>query len=206
MIDKRSGASHDRGANMSRSRFRLALIAPAALSAALGGMAVSLNASTAVAMTRLGETADPLIGRWDTGRISAQKLRSALRSAGYTNAAVSRLFRDFGIRKAQEYRFTFYREGGVPFLLGQAWDPSRQQQPRGGDHGPYKLLPRHRFVVRGVDPPTDKNRTIFSYTIKGKRLQLRLVSLNEPAFSPSEVKFDRMADRALTAFPYTKTG
>lgn len=148
--------------------------------------------------------ADPLVGTWDTGPIPVQKLRAALRSAGYSSAKITRMFHDFGIAKAQESRLVFYRQGGAPFRLGQGWDPSKQSRPSGGDHGPYKLLPNHRFVVSGVDPPTDKNRAVFSYSVTGKILRLRLVSLTEPAFSAADIAFDRMAIRSQVAFPFRK--
>jgi hypothetical protein len=147
---------------------------------------------------------DPLVGKWDTGPIPAEKIRSALRAAGYSDARITKQFREFGIVKAQEFRLVFYREHGAPFQLGQGWDPSKQSRPSDGDHGPYKLLPDHRFVVSGVDPPTDKNRAVFSYAITGKTLRLRLVSLTEPGFSATAVAFDRMATRALVAFSYHK--
>jgi hypothetical protein len=133
-----------------------------------------------------------------------QKLRAAVRSAGYSSAKITKMFHDFGVAKASEFRLVFYRQGGAPFQLGQGWDPSKQPGPSDGDHGPYKLLPNHRFVVSGVDPPTDKNRAVFSYSVTGKILRLRLVSLTEPAFSPAELAFDRMAARAQVAFPYRK--
>jgi hypothetical protein len=183
-----------------------------AVFAAAGFAALALLAPTAsggsepsIAFSRIAGTAsDPVRGTWDTGRIPASKLRAALRSAGYSNADVTKLFHEFGIVKAQESRLVFYREGGVPFRLGQGWDPSKQARPTGGDHGPYKLLPNHRFVVSGVDPPTDKNRAVFSYKVTGKTLRLRLVSLSEPAFSAADVAFDRMAIRSQVAFPYRK--
>jgi hypothetical protein len=148
--------------------------------------------------------ADPLFGTWDTGPIPVQKVRAALRSAGYSNAKITKMFHDFGIAKAQESRLVFYRQGGAPFQLAQGWDPSKQPRPSDGNHGPYKLLPNHRFVVSGVDPPTDKNRLVFSYSVTGKILRLRLVSLTEPAFSAAALAFDRMAIRSQVAFPYRK--
>jgi hypothetical protein len=168
------------------------------------GVTVFRSDSAEAAKARERAT-DPLVGTWDTGPIPVQKLRAALRSAGYTNANVTKMFHEFGIVKAQEFRLRFYRQGGAPFQLGNGWDPSQQQPgPNDGDHGPYKLLPNHRFVVSGVDPPTDKNRAVFSYSVTGKILRLRLVSLSEPAFSAAEVAFDRMAHRAQVAFPFRK--
>jgi hypothetical protein len=142
----------------------LTLLVPTALGVSEPSIAFSKTADTA---------SDPLLGTWDTGPIPVQKLRAALLSAGYTNANVTKMFHELGIVKAQEFRLRFYRQGGAPFQLGNGWDPSQQRPgPNDGDHGPYKLLPNHRFVVSGVDPPTDKNRAVFSYSVTGKILRL----------------------------------
>lgn len=92
------------------------------LFAAVGFAALAFLAPTAlggsepsIASSKIADTAsDPLRGTWDTGRIPASKLRVALRSAGYSNANVTKLFHEFGIVKAQR----------VPArLLPRRWRP-----------------------------------------------------------------------------------
>jgi hypothetical protein len=183
------------------------LIAVAGAFGAAASGSVPAAATSSPAVNKSFEhrvAADPLVGTWDTGPVPVRKLRAALLATGYSSAKITKMFQDFGIAKAQESRLVFYRQGGAPFRLGQSWDPSKQSRPSSGDHGPYKLLPNHRFVVSGVDPPTDRNRAVFSYAVIGKILRLRLISLKEPAFSAAELAFDRMATRAQVAFPFRK--
>ena len=178
-----------------------ALIAGALLALALTSSVAAgpRSATTAIA-------ADPLVGTWDTGPIPIRKLRAALVAGGYTNAKVTGLFKQFGMTKAYEFKRSFYRENGLPFLYLKGWDPSRGGEPNDAEHGPYTLLANGRFVSRGVDPPTDRNRQLFSYTVKGKWLTLRLVRLTEPAFSKADLLIDTMLLRASAALPYKRIG
>ena len=84
------------------------------------------------------------------------------------------------------------------------WDPTKRLGPAEPDHCPYTLLPNHRFVARGVDPPTDQARQLFAYAVTPKSLKLRFVSLKEPypQFSKVDLVRDTMLMRIVAAFPY----
>jgi hypothetical protein len=152
-------------------------------------------------------TVDPLVGTWDTGPVAASTLTNGLTADGYTSTQIKTLFQKFGIKGQFEWRLDFYRQGTKPFQLQVGWDPTgHPNAPGGGDHGPYQLLANHRFVVSGADPPTNRNRALWSYRLGGKMLHLRLVHLSEPAFSATAVVWDRMIDRAMAVAPFTKAG
>jgi hypothetical protein len=155
--------------------------------------------------TRAAIASNPLAGTWDTGPVPIAKLRAALVAAGYANASVTKFFRQFGVTKAYEFKSTFYIDHGKRFRAVRGWDPSKQSEPSGSDHGPYKLIGNHRFVARGVDPPTDKIRATFAYRVTRKRLALSYVSLVEPGFSRADLFVDRMMAHASAAFPYKRT-
>jgi hypothetical protein len=112
------------------------------------------------------------------------------------------------MKKAWRNRLLFYKENGVPYLAMSGWDPTRRPGPGDPDHGPYKLLSNHRFVARGVDPPTDRVRETFSYAVTPKRLTLRFVSLKEPRpeFSEVDIVRDTMLMRVIAVAPYVRTG
>jgi hypothetical protein len=150
-------------------------------------------------------TADPLLGTWDTGPFPTNRLRAGLRARGFTRAEVNGFFKNLGLGKVQEFNLVFYSENGVPFQLQTGWDPTRKSMPSDGDHGPYKLLGNHRFTVSGVDPPTDRIHTTYSYTVNGSRLKLRLVKLVEP-FPAAQRRLDRMFPIATALLPYKKIG
>jgi hypothetical protein len=162
------------------------------------GVAVSGPTKTSAAAS------DPLVGTWDTGPITIRKLRTALAATGYTRANMTAFFKQFGITNAYEFKRVFYREGAAPFLWYKGWDPSKGDEPSDNSHGPYTLLPNRRFVSRGVDPPSDRIREVYSYTVTGKRLKLKLVGLTEPA--SFDLFSDRMWLRASAAFPYKRVG
>lgn len=172
-----------------------------------GGL-LALALASGVAAGPSGATSaarsDPLVGTWDTGPIPIRKLRASLVAAGYRNAKITAFFKQFGMTKAYEFKIAFYRENGVPFLYRKGWDPSKGREPRDADHGPYTLLPNRRFVTRGVDPPTDRFRAVFSYTVRGTSLTLRFVSLREPGVSKADLVIDTMLLRASTARPYKR--
>jgi hypothetical protein len=169
-------------------------------------LAVATGVATGSVRTAPTEDTDRLVGSWDTGPIPVRKLRGALVAAGYDNAKVTAFFEQFGIVNAYEFKLVFYREAGVPFLAKNGWDPSTGSEPEDADHGPYTLLPKRRFVSRGVDPPTDRYRVSFAYSITSKRLKLRLVSVREPGLSKHDLVIDTMILRASATFPYKRIG
>jgi hypothetical protein len=146
---------------------------------------------------------DPLVGTWDTGPFPSAKLRTALLNDGYTRSAVRTLFKNLQIGKVYEFNLVFYRQDGVPFQAQTGWDPSKGSKPSDGDHGPYKLLAHHRFTVSGVDPPTDKIHTTYSYAVTTTRLKLRFIRLTEP-FPAAQRRLDRMFPIATALLPYKK--
>jgi hypothetical protein len=149
-------------------------------------------------------TSDPLVGSWDTGPIPKRKLRAALNAAGYTDAQVTGFFEQFGITNAYEFKIVFYRENGVPFSYKKGWDPSAGDEPNDADHGPYTLLRNHRFETRGVDPPTDQFREVYSYRVTRSRLTLGFISLTEPGISEADQATDTMMSRLRAARPYKR--
>jgi len=152
-------------------------------------------------------TSDPLVGEWDTGPIPKRKLRTALSTAGYTGAQVTAFFEQFKIKNAYEFKIVFYRQNGVaflPLLYKRGWDPSTGPEPDDADHGPYTLLANHRFVSRGVDPPTDQYDEVYSYRVNGRRLTLGFVSLSEPGVSEADQVIDTMMSRLRATRPYKR--
>jgi hypothetical protein len=117
---------------------------------------------------------------------------------------VSALFKQFGWSKAAEFKIVFYRDGDTPFLARKGWDPSKGPEPSDADHGPYSTRPHHRFVARGVDPPTDRNRELWSYEVGARQLLLRVVNLSEPGFSRADEATDLMLLRASSARAYKR--
>jgi len=175
------------------------------LCAAIASAAVFAQSA---AGSRSAVRADPLQGTWETKSVSTRALRQVLVSSGSTDAQVASFFKFFGMRKAWRNRLVFYRESGVRFLAMSGWDPTAHPGPAGPDHGPYTLLSNHRFVARGVDPPTDRLRMLFSYSVTGDRLALRFISLKEPypAFSRVDIARDTMLMRIVAAVPYRRAG
>lgn len=179
--------------------------------AALVVVALTSVVSVGVPGTSAAAAPDPLVGTWDTGPIPIRKIRAVLVAARYKNSRITSFFKEFGVTKAMEFKIAFYREKGVPFSYKKFWDPSQGAEPDDADHGPYRLLPNHRYVVRGVTPPTDRIREVFSYKVTGKRLKLTLVSNSQPPDGPigsSGFRFDLVRDmmvlRVQEAFPYKK--
>jgi hypothetical protein len=165
-----------------------------------------LAAPTAGSTTAVG--ADPLQGTWETSSVPLSKLRGVLVGSGSSAAQVTSFFKFFGMKNAWRNRLYFYREGGIPFLALSGWDPTRRSGPSDPDHGPYRLLSGHRFVARGVDPPTDRVRELFGYSVTRDRLKLRFISLKEPypAFSRQDIVRDTMLMRIVAAVPYLRAG
>lgn len=179
----------------------LLALAPTACSSSSSDAASSQPVSPTVTPA---VTSDPLVGSWDTGPIPKRKLRTALSTAGYTHAQVTAFFEQFKITNAYEFKTVFYRENGVPFLYKKGWDPSTGEEPNDADHGPYTLLADHRFVSRGVDPPTDEYEEVYSYRVTGRRLTLGFVSLSLPGVSEADQVIDTMMSRLRAARPYER--
>jgi hypothetical protein len=186
--------------------FRLRIPRQVILCAAIATAAAVFVQSTAA--SRSAARADPLAGTWETKSMSTRALRQVLVGSGSTDAQVTSFFKFFGMRKAWRNRLVFYRENGVRFLAMSGWDPTVRPGPAEPDHGPYTLLSNHRFVARGVDPPTDRARMLFSYSVTGNRLALRFISLKEPypAFSRVDITRDTMLMRIVAAFAYARAG
>jgi len=185
--------------------FRLRVPRRVILCAAIATAAVVVQ-STAGSLSAV--RTDPLQGTWETKSVSTRAMRQVLVSSGSTDAQVASFFKFFGMRKAWRNRLVFYRESGVRFLAMSGWDPTVRQGPAEPDHGPYTLLSNHRFVARGLDPPTDRVRMLFSYSVTGDRLALRFISLKEPypAFSRVDIARDTMLTRIVAAVPYGRAG
>lgn len=183
----------------------LVLVCGALLALAPTACSSSSDASSQpVSTVTSAATSDPLVGSWDTGPIPKRKLRAALKDAGYTNPQVTGFFEQFGITNAYEFKIVFYRENGVPFLYKKGWDPSVGDEPNDADHGPYTLLRNHRFQTRGVDPPTDQFREVYSYRVTRGRLTLGFVNLSEPGISEADRATDTMMSRLRAARPYKR--
>lgn len=148
--------------------------------------------------------ADPLQGTWETSAVPVRTLRATLVRSGYSAAQITSFLKFFGMKNAWRNRLVFYHEGSAPFMAMSGWDPTKRSGPAEPDHGPYRLLSNHRFVARGVDPPTDQTRQLFSYSVTPKSLNLRFVSLKEPypQFSKVDLFRDTMLMRIVAAFPY----
>jgi hypothetical protein len=189
--------SNERRSEMTRTKVGLATVVVVTVTGAI----VAGSSAHAVAP----RTTDPLVGTWDTGPFPASRLRAGLLARGFTRSEVSGFFKNLGLGKVQEFNLVFYRENGIPFQVQTGWDPTMGSKPSDGDHGPYKLLGHHRFTVSGVDPPTDRIHTTYSYTVTGSRLKLRLVKLAEP-FPPAQRRLDRMFPIATALLPYKKIG
>jgi hypothetical protein len=186
---------------LSRSRTVLVLAAAAACVAAIP--TVLTQTGPAAGQPRRAES---LLGTWDTGPIPAAKVRSALIRAGYTATAVARLFRIFQIRKAFEFEYVFYRKDGALFQVRREWEPpSNGRKPAGGERGPYRLLPGHRFVVSNIGPPTDGIQATFAYELSTNRLRLHFSGLVVP-IREAQVLYERMMLTASASRPYKRIG
>jgi hypothetical protein len=176
-----------------------------AVAVALGAAGLCLVAATPAAPQRTARlAADPLVGTWDTGPIPLAKIRAALIAHGYSASQASHMFQTFHMSKSWEWNLSFYRENGVPFQILRNWDPTTQSKPVYGDHGPYKLLSGHRFVARGVDPPTNTWLTTFSYRVTGTRLTLHYISLVEPGVPKVQRHADQKRGIVEAVAPYKK--
>jgi hypothetical protein len=136
--------------------------------------------------------ADPLLGTWDTGRISFDRVRASLDHAGYTEPEIRYFLRDLGIRSAASWRLdlTFYRQRGVAALIRTGWSPEQTATPVDGEHGRYRLLSRHRLAITSADPKFNRWRELYSYKITGKTLRLRVIGETDPTLDKADLRLD----------------
>jgi hypothetical protein len=172
-------------------------------------VAVVSTTSAALASPSSRVTTDPLVGTWDTAPIPVAKIRTALKARGYTTVAIDKMFKSYKflyhIKNSIQYEIRFYREvDQTPFQIRTFWDPSTGPKPLNGDHGPYKLLPGHRFSWVGTTPPTDTYRTTFRYAVDGKTLRLTFLGLVEPGLSAAQLLADKKIPILQALAPYKK--
>lgn len=150
---------------------------------------------------------DPLLGTWDTGRISFDRVTAALRAAGYNEQEISFFQRQFGLRSASSWRFdvTFLRQRGLPTLVRMGWDPAITATPIDGEHGRYRLLANHRLAITSVDK-FRRYREVYSYRIVGRKLKLRVVSRTDPTKSKADLRLDKRLMYVMAAAPLRKIG
>jgi hypothetical protein len=162
------------------------------------GAAATLQQSGAAAR-------DPLQGEWETAKIPMSRIRSAVRSAGYTSAEIKAFLKEFGLARAPALRFnfTFYRDNGAPFVEQRGWNASHAL-PADSDHGPYRLLPKHRIVITSAEPKIHKYRIVFSYTVRHKVLRLRLVSSTNPGLTKKRLRLENCWLYAQVAASFRK--
>jgi hypothetical protein len=147
---------------------------------------------------------DPLVGTWDSGLISIAKIRATLSAHGYAPEQIEKYVHvNNHFMRGENIEIRFYRDGGVPFQIVYAWDPTHGIRPD-GDHGPYVLLSGSKFVSRGTDPPTDTWRTTYSYKVLGTRLSLHFVSLVEPGLSAKQRASDEKRPILMSSVPFKK--
>jgi hypothetical protein len=154
------------------------------------------------------EVRDPLRGTWDTGRIRFDRVKAALTEGGYTEPEIEVFLRQFGLRSTTSWRFdvTFYRDSGLPSVIRTAWDPARTATPTDGEHGRYRLLPRHRVAITSVDPRFRKSREVFSYRVNGRTLTLHVVGKSDPSLTRTELRLDMRFMYLMAAAPLRKIG
>jgi hypothetical protein len=150
---------------------------------------------------------DPLLGTWDTGRISFDRVTAALRAADYNEQEISFFQRQYGLRSASSWRFdlTFYRQRGLPTLVRMGWDPMIAATPVDGEHTRYRLLPNHRLAITSVDK-FRRYREVYSYRIVGRKLKLRVVSRTDPTKTKADLRLDKRVMYVMAAAPLRKVG
>lgn len=149
---------------------------------------------------------DPLLGTWDTGRISFDRVRASLDRAGYTEPEIRFFLRDLGIRSAASWRLdlTFYRQRGAASLIRTGWSPEQTATPVDGEHGRYRLLSRRRLAITSADPKFHSWRELYSYRITGKTLRLRVIGEADPTLKKADLRLDMRKMYVMTAAPFKK--
>ncbi len=151
---------------------------------------------------------DPLLGTWDTGRISFDRIKASLTAAGYTDPEIWFFMRDFGLRGAAGWRFdlTFYHQDGFRSLIRTGWDPETSAMPTDGEHARYRLLPKHRIAIMSTDPKFHRWREVYSYRITGRTLRFRVVGETDPTLTRAELRLDRRGMYVMAGAPLKKVG
>jgi hypothetical protein len=151
---------------------------------------------------------DSLLGTWDTGRISFDRVNASLMAAGYGDAEIRFFLRDFGLRSATSWRFdlTFYRQQGARSLIRTGWDPETSATPTDGEHARYRLLPKHRIAITSADPKFHRWREVYSYRITGRTLNFRVVGETDPTLTRAELRLDRRGMYVMAAAPLKRIG
>lgn len=179
----------------------------AALTVLLTIVSVAAAASAGAPSAEIAaRPADPLMGTWDTGRISFDRVRASLDRAGYTEFEIRYFLRDLGIRSAASWRLdlTFYRQRGAAALIRTGWSPEQTATPVDGEHGRYRLLSRHRLAITSADPKFHKWRELYSYKITGKTLRLRVIGETDPTLNKADLRLDMRKMYVVTAAPLKK--
>jgi hypothetical protein len=150
---------------------------------------------------------DPLLGTWDTGRISFDRVTKALAAAGYNEQEISFFQRQYGLRSATSWRFdlTFFRQRGLPTLVRMGWDPAIAATPVDGEHTRYRLLPNRRLEITSVDK-FRRYREVYSYRIVGRKLKLRVVGRTDPTKTRADLRLDKRIMYTMAAAPLRKIG
>jgi len=150
---------------------------------------------------------DPLVGTWDTGRISFDRIKASLASAGYTDPEIWFFMRDFGL-SATSWRFdlTFYRPGGVGSLIRTGWNPETSAMPTDGEHARYRLLPKRRIAITSTDPKFHRWREVYSYRVTGRTVRFRVVGETDPSLTKAQLRLDKRGMYVMAAAPLKKIG
>lgn len=169
----------------------------------MSGAAASGGPSSAGLAAR---ATDSLVGTWDTGRISFDRVRASLDRAGYTEPEIRFFLRDLGIRSAASWRLdlTFFRQRGAAALIRTGWSPEQTATPVDGEHGRYRLLSRHRLAITSADPKFHRWRELYSYRITGKMLRLRVIGETDPTLKKADLRLDMRKMYVMAAAPLEK--
>ncbi len=174
--------------------------------------AASISTTSANARLQSHRSANPILGTWDTVPLPLAKYRAALAAHGYSNSSIDKLFQSLGlhnhIKNRIKYEIRYYLQpDGTPFQIVRFWDPTTGPKPPDStfDHGPFKLLPGSRIQSTGTDPPTNTFVTTFRYSLHGKQLALRYLSLVEPGVNPNQLLADEKKPIIQAAGIYTRT-
>jgi hypothetical protein len=142
-------------------------------------------------------SASPLQGEWDTGPYPADKLRDAIRAAGYTDAEVNEVL---GHKKNYEVHLWF--DGNL--FITSGWDPTVDPPPTGGDHGPFQLLPGNKIKVTCDVCDIETEYTLYSYDVDGTNLTLRYIRDVQPDYSADDRHMSLAYAIANTSLPFHK--
>ena len=188
-----------------RRQVGIALIALASVTATACSSNTPGSAQTEKAGSPTGAQASSdaalLKGEWDTGPYPSSRVRAAIVAAGYASADAAE---PSGGGKRFEFNLTFYKEGGIPFVVATGWDPSKHPKPSGGDHGPYRLLPNDQIAIACDVCDLDTQYMLFSYELNETTLTLHFIRSVDPQRTAKELHDDAPFLIAWTAAPFHK--